>query len=293
LWKRSDRGARFTDVVENRHGVIAVSNTGRVFGGGGYDGVISTDLVNDRNIIKRAYGVAGFHPHPAQILMIGMSTGAWAQVLANMPGVEHIKIVEINPGYLQLIRKYPQVASILRNAKVEIVIDDGRRWLVHHPDERFDVIVQNSAEHWRAHSTNLMSVEYLRLIRRHLRPNGVFHYNTTWSQDALFTGFTEFPYGIRVVNFAAVSDAPMRFDAARFLEVVREFRIDGKPVFDLTRSADRASFDSLALFATSIDRPPVDYGLERRESTLSRLTGAKTITDDNMLPEWRQLLLVK
>jgi hypothetical protein len=64
-------------------------------------------------------------------------------------------------------------------------------------------------------------------------------------------------------------------------------------VFDLTRSADRASFDSLALFATSIDRPPVDYGLERRESTLSRLTGAKTITDDNMLPEWRQLLLVK
>jgi hypothetical protein len=159
--------------------------------------------------------------------------------------------------------------------------------------ERWYVIFQNSAEHWRAHSTNLLSVEYLRLIRRHLAQNGVFHYNTTWSQDALYTAFTEFPYGMRVVSFAAVSDAPMRFDAARFLEVVRGFRIDGSPVMDLTRPADRASFDSLALFATSLDRPPVEFGLEWRTSTLSRLTGAKTVTDDNMLPEWRQLFLMK
>src|SRR5919109_1334015 len=114
--------------------------------------IISTSLVNDRNMIVRAYGVGAIHPAPREVLMIGLATGAWAQVIANMPGVEKFTIVEINPGYLQLIAKYPQVSSLLRNPKVEIVIDDGRRWLARHPDRQFDVIVANVTFHFRAHA---------------------------------------------------------------------------------------------------------------------------------------------
>ena len=65
-------------------------------------------------------------------------------------------IVEINPGYLQLIADYPMVSSLLRNPKVRIYVDDGRRWLVAHPDARYDLVLMNTSFHWRDHSTNLV-----------------------------------------------------------------------------------------------------------------------------------------
>ena len=35
--------------------------------------------------------------------MIGLSSGSWAQVIANDPDVASLTVVEINPGYLSLI----------------------------------------------------------------------------------------------------------------------------------------------------------------------------------------------
>jgi len=48
-------GVRFARTIENRSGVITVTADGTVFGGGVYDGVFSTDLLEDRNAIVRAY----------------------------------------------------------------------------------------------------------------------------------------------------------------------------------------------------------------------------------------------
>ena len=159
----------------------------------------------------RAYASAALHPAPREVLVIGLGTGAWSQVIANLSDVERVTIVEINPGYLELIPRYPDVASLLTNPKVRLVIDDGRRWLARNPDLAFDLIVANTSIHWRAHTTNLLSVEYLRLIRAHLRPGGVYYFNTTSSDDALKTAFVTFPYGVRFLNFAAVSDSEMKF----------------------------------------------------------------------------------
>jgi len=46
-----------SQIVENRDGVILVTPTLEVFGGGAYDGAISTSLVADKNMIVRAYGI--------------------------------------------------------------------------------------------------------------------------------------------------------------------------------------------------------------------------------------------
>src|SRR3569833_2370674 len=113
--------------------------------------------------------------------MIGLSSGSWAQVGVNNPAVRHLTIVEINPGYLQLIEKHEEVRSFLRNPKVEIVTDDGRRWLRAHPKGKFDLIVMNTTFHWRAHSSNLLSVEFVTILGQHLKPGGVLFYNTTSS----------------------------------------------------------------------------------------------------------------
>ena len=218
--------------------------------------------------------------------MIGLSTGAWAQVISNLPGVDSLTIVEINPGYLSLVDKYKATSSLLRNPRVHIVIDDGRRWLSRNPGRRFDVIVMNTTFHWRAHTTNLLSKEFVQLAHNHLRPGGIFHYNTTGSRDALKTGLSSFPYGMRLLNFVTVSDSPIHWDTPGFRSVLADFSIDGQKIFDLSRKDDSLKLDQLSRLG---DEPNSSgwSGVESRSHALSRLNASVLVTDDNMVPEWK------
>jgi spermidine synthase len=277
----------FEVVHENRHGVITVTPDGRIYGGGIYDGVFSTDLVHDRNMIVRPFSLAAFHEQPREVLMIGLASGSWAQVVVNHPSVEKLTIIEINPGYIEVVRHYPEVASVLDNPKVEIVIDDGRRWMNRNPDRQFDFIVMNTTFHWRAHATNLLSVEFLELVRAHLKPGGAAIYNTTDSDRVQRTACEVFPHVVRVINNVVVSDRPLIPDTERLRRVLLEYQIDGRAVLDLSREPDQARLErTLALFK-DLDAPePQWWGTETRDSILGRTQGLKLITDDNMGTEW-------
>jgi spermidine synthase len=280
----------FRHLVENRSGVIAVSQQGEVFGGGVYDGWYNVDPVHDVNGLFRIYALSSFHPLPRKVLMIGLSSGSWAQVVANDPEVQSEEIIEINPGYFPLIEQYPAVRSLLRNPKVKFIVDDGRRWLLANPDTKYDAILMNTTFNWREHATNLLSVEFLEMARRHLLPGGVLFYNTTHSSDVYLTGVTVFPYGLRVGNFLAVSDSPIVVNSDRLEKTLRDYRIDGKLVFDLENPEASQSFhDMIAMthrFNTDDDirRPSVEYA----DSIRSRCRNSRIITDDNMGTEWRR-----
>jgi spermidine synthase len=279
--------APLAEVVENRNGVICVLQSGAIFGGGVYDGYLNIDPIDDVNMVVRAYALSAFHPAPRRMLMIGLSSGSWGQILASHPQLETFDVVEINPGYLRIIERHAPVASLLRNPKVHIYIDDGRRWLLAHPEVRYDAIVENTSFHWRDHSSDLLSVDYLRIIRQHLAPGGVYYYNTTWSDDVVATGLSVFPYGLRVLNFLAVSDAPMAFDAEHWMTILRQYRIDDRPVFDPNGPRAQATLASYRELARSVTRPPVTDGIETSESLNHRLGQRLIITDDNMGWEWR------
>jgi spermidine synthase len=282
-------GIALVNLVENRSGVIAVDSNETVYGGGAYDGHFNIDPTHDTNGIFRAYAIAGLHPNPKQVLVIGLSSGSWAQIVANLPTVENVTIVEINPGYLPLIRQQHSVSSLLQNPKVHIVIDDGRRWLVSHPDRKFDFILMNTSFHWRANVTNLLSVEFLQLIRKHLNPGGVEYYNTTESEEVQFTGATVYPYALRVANFLAVSDSPIFLDRERLKAVLIGFRIDGQSVFDMDNPADRVRLEqivNLPEVKNKASKEALDPVIEARSSLLNRLRGTRPITDDNMGSEW-------
>ncbi|MBX3263397.1 MAG: fused MFS/spermidine synthase [Labilithrix sp.] len=293
LYKESfdEASTRFLDVVETKSGVITVTQDGTVYGGGAYDGRVSTSIRWDRNGIFRAHALGAMHPAPKRVFMIGLATGAWAQVVAHLPHVEKLTVVEINPGYLTLISKYDEVKSLLSNPKVEIVVDDGRRWLNRHPEEKFDAVVMNTTWNWRGHSTNLLSVEFLELVRARLSPGGLFYFNTTSSDDAKMTASTVFPHALRVYNFMAVSDSPFSFDEDRWRATLTSMTIDGAPILP-DDDDGRAYLEDLVRYADTVNEPPRDDGLERRESVLARAdaAGARVITDDNMVTEWRQVL---
>lgn len=286
-WSRNSPSFKYT--VETKSGVINVLPNDAIFGGGIYDGHFNIDPGPDVNGIERAYALSYLHPNPKQVLMVGLSSGSWAQIIANHPQLEKLTIVEINPGYLQLIPKYPQIKSLLTNPKVEIVIDDGRRWLLRNPDKKFDVMVMNTTYYWRAHASNLLSREFLELVRQHLKPGGVHYYNTTSGSDVFLTGTTAFPYSVRVVNFLAVSDSPFQFDKERWRDTLLQYKIDGRPVFNMENPVYRTR---LAQFLGLIDqgdgqKPRLRLtAIESGEKYPQLFRGRNIITDDNMGDEW-------
>jgi len=132
-------------LLENRHGIIHTARNDilgdAIFGGNLYDGRINIDPVLDSNRITRAYLLATLSSTPKRILQIGLSGGAWARVLSAFPGLEHMDIVEINPGYIKLVEQYDIVSPILGDSRISIHIDDGRRWLQHYHGVPYDIIV--------------------------------------------------------------------------------------------------------------------------------------------------------
>ena len=273
-------------VVENRNGVIAVTRTGAVIGGGVYDGFFNVNPFDDKNGVIRIYVTSLFHPSPKRSLMIGLASGSWAQILVNHPQAESLDIVEINPGYLPLIAQYPMVSSLLQNPKAHIYVDDGRRWLLAHPDAKYDFIVVNNSFHWRDHSSSLLSTDFMRLVQAHLNPGGIYYFNATGSPDVMATGLHVFRYGLRVMNFLAVSDSPIGTDTDRCIRVLREFRIDGKLIFDPADPRTELALKQYAQFTESVHEAPHPMGIETGEVMALRIGPRHIITDDNMGGEW-------
>lgn len=268
-------------IVETRSGIIhtlpRATGGDAVYGSNVYDGRINTDLRINSNGIHRAYVLAALHPKPARVLVLGLSSGSWTRVIAQFPGIESIDVVEINPGYLELIRRHPEVAPILDDPRIRIDIDDARRWLVRHPDRRYDLIVMNTSYYWRAYATNLLSREFLQLARRHLAPGGIMTYNTTSSPDVLWTAHDVFPFVRRYVNFAYVAEHDFTIRIADLGERIWSIGPPGSPWLDRNRPADRAAVEQM--LAVRFVSPAEVARQANRTLTV--------ITDDNMATEYR------
>ena len=264
--------------LENRGGILAVEG-GEVdvmYGNGIYDGHFNTDPLNGSNGIDRAYMVAALHRAPRKVLEIGLSTGSWTKVMTAFAPLQELTVVEINRGYPAIIRHYPEIWEALGNPKVNLVFDDGRRWLRNHPAAKFDLIVMNATFHWRSNTTGLLSKEFLELCKQHLAPNGVVYYNTTGSQDVIFTAAHVFNYVTSYAGFVAAGDAP----------------------FDMTQDEKRAN---LLQFRDAGGEAIFGQGGERRHALEKLVNSSQTdlrrevlgrkhlwlVTDDNMAVEYK------
>lgn len=276
-----NHGSTIIRMIENKNGVVHIVSDPDggdiVFGGNIYDGRATVDVERNQNHLERAYILALLHPRPKSVLIIGLSTGAWSRAIQGFPNVERIDIVEINPAYLDLIRKYPSLAPLLSDPRVRIYIDDGRRWLKRNPDAFYDMIVQNTTYHWRSNITNLLSRQYLEEVKGHLAPSGLFAFNTTSSFDVFRTCEEVFDFTYRYFNFAYASNTPLTIkpkEAERRMEMVL---LPGGGHFPEKSPSENSVLNLLRTAR-----------LEPVSVTLQPARGwAAVITDDNMLTEFR------
>ncbi|HEY3835431.1 MAG TPA: hypothetical protein VGL72_02615 [Bryobacteraceae bacterium] len=280
-------GTALADLVETRSGVVTVDQDNAIFGGGVFDGWVLTDI-HEADTVLEPLSLGLFHSNPEEVLEVGMSGGAWSEIISNHPKVKKQTIIEINPGYVEVVRRHPQVSPFLKNPKVELVIDDGRRWMLRNQNRKFDMIVMDTIYHWRAHATNLLSTEFLTLARGMLKPGGVIYYNSTFSPEAQRTGASLFPYAYRFVIYMAVSDSPIQVDKARWRSTLENYTLEGKPVFNLSQPTDQEILARVLHYADTLPGDPYQVqSMETRENILRRTQGLPLITDDNMATEWR------
>ena len=262
---------------ENRSGIISTLfdhdiNCDIIYGGGVYDSCFNIKP-DGPNAIDRIYAIVKLHKAPKKILIIGLSSGSWVRALSYSKNIEKIDVIEINHGYLDLIKQYSEHSKIFKDPRISIYIDDGRRWLTR-SKEKYDFILMNTTFHWRSYISNLVSSEFLSIIKNHLKNDGVVYYNTTGSQDIIYTAANNFKHVTTYSNFVAASDSPIKIDSIFAENFASSFKNNGEDVLNGTIAIKRI-----------LNHPFNDV----REKFISR-KDLYEITDDNMAVEYKKPL---
>lgn len=285
IQKVTSNGQIASQVIENKHGIITIFPTtdlkkyelgdDAVYGGNVYDGRTNLSLVKNTNGLDRPLLLAALQPQPKRVLMVGLSIGSWLALVNGFPGVEHIDVVEINAGYLQAAQAYPVQARALQDPRVNIIVDDARRWLKLHPEKAYDLVIMNTTFHWRANSSFLLSSKFLQIIKKHMASGAVMAFNATDSPDAFYTATQVFEHAYRFSNFvyAANFDFRERKDAPMAKQIYANVNIEGEPLFK----------EDDALIEKYLGRKFIDIDL------VQKLTDRplEVITDNNAITEFK------
>jgi spermidine synthase len=144
--------------------------------------------------------------------------------------------------------------------------------------------VMNTTHHWREFASALLSREFLKLAGSHLAEGGIIAWNCTESARAAATGMSVFPHTLMAMNFCVASHAPLVPDKERWRRNLAGWRIDGKPVLDVTMGDDKDELERVLAFVDNEGH----WDEEHRWRWMNRARmeqlfgGAEVITDDNL-----------
>lgn len=112
------------------------------------------------------------HRRPRRSLQIGFGVGNTLAAAALYPEVERLDCVELSPHVRETARYFWTNAGVLDDPKVNLIIDDGRNFLLR-TDRRYDVITLEPPEIFTAEVVNLYTTEFYRLAFAALSDGGL------------------------------------------------------------------------------------------------------------------------
>jgi spermidine synthase len=192
--------------------------------------------------IHRRIGVLPvvLHPSPRRALVVGLGGGATPGAMSQFPGLS-VDVVELSRGVVSAASYFSHVNfDLLANPRVHVRMDDGRSFLqrVRTP---YDVITADAIIPRHAGANSLNSVEYFRLVRDALAPDGVvlhwnggateaefqlilsafaaaFPYTTLWGDGTLMVG-TRAPLTLSRRRIDALLEVPQTREVLRLMHV--------------------------------------------------------------------------
>jgi spermidine synthase len=114
------------------------------------------------------------HPKPSRVFLVGFGSGATARAIADMPGVEHLDVVEIERAVIRAAPLFQVInRDVLQDPRVHLIEDDARSAL-QLTSQPYDVIVSEPSNPWIAGIAALYTREYFRVVKSRLAADGVF-----------------------------------------------------------------------------------------------------------------------
>lgn len=117
---------------------------------------------------------AALHPDAKSAFVIGLGTGSSAGWLAAVPGIQKVQVAELEPAILDVAQLCAPVNhNALSNPKVTVSIGDGRELLLT-MRQKFDLIVSEPSNPYRAGVAGLFTREFYQSVDRRLNSGGMF-----------------------------------------------------------------------------------------------------------------------
>jgi len=115
-----------------------------------------------------------FVSHFDRALVIGLGTGTTLGTLAAYPW-KKLEVVEISPSIVEAARRYFTAGNLgaIDDPRVTVHHADGRNFVLVN-DRQYDLVSMELSSIWFAGASNLYSREFYELVRRRLKPGGVF-----------------------------------------------------------------------------------------------------------------------
>lgn len=167
------------------------------------------------------------HPHPAQVMIIGLGSGGTAHTAGVNPLTQHIRVVELLGAELTVLQQYAKtpigqpLAALFQDPRYEFLIGDGRQAL-EQSTQRFDIVEADAIYPWQSRAGMLYSQEFFQAVRSHLSPGGMFvEWNVGVETEPTFRNV--FPYVLELamsgeLNILIGSDRPIYFNQQDILE---------------------------------------------------------------------------
>lgn len=117
------------------------------------------------------------HENPKNILIIGGGDGGAAREVLKY-NIDKITLVDIDDTVIEFSKQnFPEFKKALENPKVEIKIQDGRKYLKE-TNEKFDVIILDLTDP-QGPAKALFTKEFYEQVKKHLKENGIMTAQTS------------------------------------------------------------------------------------------------------------------
>ncbi|MDF1660710.1 MAG: fused MFS/spermidine synthase [Planctomycetota bacterium] len=117
---------------------------------------------------------AVLHPNPKKAMVVGLGTGSTAGWLGQIPTMEKVDVVELEPAILEIAKVCHEVnGEVLNNDKVKIQIGDAREALLV-SREKYDLIFSEPSNPYRAGIASLYTREFYEASKERLTEDGIF-----------------------------------------------------------------------------------------------------------------------
>jgi spermidine synthase len=231
-WLREQRRSVIWEAEGRETSVALLGSTGLAFAvNGKVDGHSRYDA--GTQVMSGLLG-ALLHRGPRRVLVVGLGTGSTAGWLADVPGVERVDVVELEPAVVEVARRCALVnRNALVNPRLRLFFGDAREHLLT-TRERYDLVVSEPSNPYRAGIASLFSRDFYHSVASRLEEGGLF---LQWVQAyEVHPGSIRSLYATLAEEFPAVetwqtlpgdlmlvsSRAPLRHDLARIGGLVHE-----------------------------------------------------------------------